>query len=128
LSFDDFHTNSENIYRVEFDAYRGGSRIFQCATAFPKVAPMMKADFPEVDDATRLYLRYGGGVVRYEDVSINEQNLFQAEQNFFSIFSYPILEGVANLDQPNTAVIEKKTARKYFGDQSPIGKRIRFGK
>ncbi|HEY0652950.1 MAG TPA: ABC transporter permease [Chryseosolibacter sp.] len=127
LSFDDFHSKADNIYRVEFDAYRGGSRIFQCATAFPKVAPMMKADFPEVEDATRLYLRYGGGVVRYEDISINEQNLFQAEQNFFSIFSYPIVEGVAKLDQPNTAVIEKKTARKYFGDQNPVGKRIRFG-
>lgn len=127
LSFDDFHTKADNIYRVEYDAYRGGSRIFQCATAFPKVAPMMKADFPEVEDATRLYLRYGGGVVRYEDVSINEQNLFQAEQNFFSIFSYPILDGVARLDQPHTAVVEKKTARKYFGDASPIGKRIRFG-
>jgi putative ABC transport system permease protein len=127
LSFDDFHTKSENIYRVEFDAYRGGERIFQCATAFPKVAPMLKSDFPEVEDATRLYLRYGGGVVRYEDVAINEQNLFQAEQNFFSIFFYPLLEGVAKLDHPNTAIVEKSTARKYFGDQNPIGKRIRFG-
>jgi putative ABC transport system permease protein len=128
LSFDDFHKNSSRIYRVQFNAYRNGEEIFQCATAFPKVAPMMKTDFPEVEDATRLYLRYGGEVIRYQDVSIKEDNLFQAEQNLFSIFSYPIVEGVPKLDQPNTAVVEKNTARKYFGDQNPIGKRIRVGR
>jgi putative ABC transport system permease protein len=127
LSFDDFHTNAERIYRVEFDAYREGKQIFKCATAFPKVGPMMKADFPEVEDVTRLYLRYGGGVIRYEDVAINEKNIFQAEQNFFSIFSYPMVKGVSKLDQPNTAIIEKATARKYFGEADPIGKRVRFG-
>lgn len=127
LSYDDFHAKADHVYRVRFDAYRNGEKIFECATAFPRVAPMLKADFPEVEDATRLYLRYGGGVVRYEDVSIKEDNLFQAEQNFFTIFSYPLLSGQAKLDQPNTAVVEEETARKYFGDADPIGKRIRFG-
>jgi putative ABC transport system permease protein len=127
LSYDDFHVNADRIYRVEFDAYREGKQIFKCATAFPKVAPTMKATFPEIEDATRSYLRYGGGVVRYEDISIKENNLFQAEQNFFSIFSYPLIDGTSKLDQPNTAIVEEETATKYFGDQSPIGKRIRFG-
>lgn len=127
LSYDNFHAQTDRIYRVRFDAYRNGEKIFECATAFPKVAPMLKADFPEVEDATRLYLRYGGGVVRYEDISIKEDNLFQAEQNLFTIFSYQLLSGTAKLDQPNTAIVEEATAKKYFGDADPIGKRIRFG-
>lgn len=127
LSFDDFHENAERIYRVEFDAYRENELIFKSATAFPKVAPMLIADYPEVEDATRLYLRYGGGVVRHEETAIQINDLFQAEQNFFTIFSYPLLDGEAKLDQPNTAIIEEETAKKFFGDASPIGKRVKFG-
>lgn len=127
LSYDDFHEKASRIYRIRYDAYRDNELIFKSATAFPKVAPMLKADFPEVEDATRLFLRYGGGVVQYQDIAIKEDNLFQAEQNFFSIFSYPLLEGTARLNEPNTAIIEKETARKYFGEASPIGKRIKFG-
>ncbi len=126
LSYDDFHTQRDRIYRVRFDAYRNGQKIFECATAFPRVAPMLKADFPEVEDATRLYLRYGGGVVRHDDVSIKENNLFQAEKNFFTIFSYPLVAGENKLDQPNTAIVEEEVARKYFGVENPIGKRIRY--
>lgn len=127
LSYDDFHVNADRIYRIEFDAYRDGEEIFRCATAFPKVAPMLKKDFPEVEDATRLYLRYGGGVVSYGDKSIKENDLFQVEQNFFSVFSYPLIAGTSRLDEPNMAIVEQETARKYFGEEDPIGKRIKFG-
>lgn len=127
LSYDDFHSKASRLYRVQYNFYRDGELVFKSATAFPKVSPMMKADFPEVEDATRLYLRYGGAVVRYNDISIQENNLFQAEQNLFSMFSYPIVEGVAMLDKPNTAMVERTVARKYFGEDSPVGKRIRVG-
>ncbi|MBL0745006.1 ABC transporter permease [Chryseolinea lacunae] len=129
FSYDDFHTHKENIYRVEFDRYREGELVMQCATTFPKVAPALLADYPEVDKACRLYLRYGGGVVRYEDTAIKEDNLFSVEQSFFDVFSYPLLKGDRNtaLKEVNTAVVEEETARKYFGEADPMGKRIRFG-
>jgi putative ABC transport system permease protein len=128
LSFDDFHENGDRVYRVQYDYYRDGERVFQCATAFNNVGPALKADYPEVEDFCRLYLRYGGGVVRYNDISIKEDNVFNADQSFFHIFSYPLIAGDRNtaLKQPNTAVVEEKTARKFFGDENPIGKRIRF--
>jgi putative ABC transport system permease protein len=129
LSYDDFHEHAEDIYRVQYDFYRDGAKVFECATAFPKVGPAMKADFPEVENTCRMFLRYGGGVVRYGDVSIKEDNLFTAEQSFFDLFSYELLAGnrATALKEPNTAVIEEETAKKYFGSEDPLGKRIRFG-
>ena len=129
LSYDDFHEHGQQIYRVQYDQYRDRDLIFQCASVFNKVGPALKADYPEVENFCRLYLRYGGGVIRYEDTSIKEDNIFNADQSFFEMFSYPLVEGDRNtaLKEPNTAVVEEKTAEKYFGSQSPIGKRIRFG-
>jgi putative ABC transport system permease protein len=129
LSYDKFHENKENIYRVEYDYYRDGERVFQSATAFNSVGPGLKADYPEVENYCRMYLRYGGGVVRYNDISIKETNLFNVEQSFFEVFSYQLVAGDRKtaLKEPNTAVVEEETAKKYFGDDNPIGKRIRFG-
>ena len=47
-SFDKFHKESENIYRVRYDAYRNGELMFACAAAVPAVGPAMKNNFPEV--------------------------------------------------------------------------------
>jgi putative ABC transport system permease protein len=129
FSYDDFHTNKENIYRVQYDRYRDNELVLQCATTFPKVAPALLADYPEVQKACRLYLRYGGGVIRYDDIQMKEDNLFTADQSFFDLFSYPLLKGdrATALKEPNTAVVEEQTARKYFGAADPMGKRIKFG-
>ena len=103
--------------------------IFQCASVFNKVGPALKADYGEVENFCRLYPRYGGGVIRYEDISIKEDYIFNADQSFFEMFSYPLISGDRRtaLKAPNTAVVEEKTGQKYFGSQSPIGKWIRFG-
>ncbi|HEX8041256.1 MAG TPA: ABC transporter permease [Chryseosolibacter sp.] len=129
LSYDDFHANAENIYRIQYDFYRDGERVFQCATAFNNVGTNMMKEYPEIENVCRLYLRYGGGVVRYGDISIKEDNVFTADQSFFQIFSYPVIKGDRNtvLKLPHTAVVEAETAKKIFGAEDPIGKRIRFG-
>ncbi|MFZ5973259.1 MAG: ABC transporter permease [Bacteroidota bacterium] len=58
LSYDDFHAHRDRIYRVRFDAYRNGLKIFECATAFPRVAPMLKAEFPEVATAITVFIAF----------------------------------------------------------------------
>ncbi len=129
LSYDQFHENSSNIYRVEYDSYSDGALQFKCATAFPRVGPTMVEEFPEVVNYSRLFLRYGGGVVRYGEVSIKEDYLFQADQNFLDLFSYELVSGdiTTALKEPNTAVVSVEAAKKYFGDEDPIGKNIKFG-
>lgn len=129
LSYDDFHTDAEHIYRVRYDFFRDGERVFKSATAFPKVGPAMQEEFPEVEAYTRLFLRYGGAVIRHEDLSFKEDNLFQADPTILTMFDYPLVQGDRRtaLSEPNTAVVEVETARKYFGDADPMGKRIRLG-
>ena len=129
LSYDQFHVYEENLYRVEYDLRREGELVFKSATSFPKMAPTLKSDFPEIENSCRLYLLYGGSVVRYEDVSIKEDNLFLADQSFLEMFSYPLIQGnrLTALKEPNTALIEEETSRKYFGTENPIGKRIKVG-
>ncbi len=129
LSYDDFHADADRIYRVRYDFFRDGEQVFKCATAFPRVGPTMKEQFPEVEDYARLYLRYGGGVVRIGDRSFDEENLFQADPSFLTMFEYPMLAGDREtaLSEPNTAVISAEAAAKYFGDADPLGQRIRFG-
>ena len=129
LSFDNFHKNGENIYRVKYNYFKDGARVFECATAFNNIGPALKADYPEVENICRLYLRYGGGIVQHEDITMKETNVFIADQSFLEMFSFPIVAGDIHtaLKEPNTAVIEEATAKRYFGDQNPVGKRIRFG-
>ena len=129
VSYDDFHAQGKHIYRVQYNSYDNGVLEFESATAFPRVGPGLKEDYPEVEEYARLFLRYGGGVVRYEDQSFKEDLLFQADPSFLTMFSYPMLRGDHNtaLSEPGTAVISEETARKYFGDEDPLGKRFRFG-
>ncbi|MDX2246494.1 MAG: FtsX-like permease family protein [Bacteroidia bacterium] len=129
LSYDKFHTRLDRIYRVEYDFYKDGEPLFKCATAFPGVGPAAKADFPEVETFTRFLLRYGGGIIRYKDVSIKEDNVFMGEPSLFDVFSYELLEGDPKtvLEKPNTGLIAEDVVEKYFGDEDPIGKRIKFG-
>ena len=49
LSYDDFHEHGQDICRVQYDRYRDRQLLFQCASAFNKVGPALKADYGEVE-------------------------------------------------------------------------------
>ncbi|WNJ18696.1 ABC transporter permease [Pontibacter sp. G13] len=127
-SFDQFHPELDQLYRVQYNSFRDGELQFQCASAFPGVGPSMKEDFPEVEEFSRVFLRYGGGVVKYEEVIMQEENLHHVDPAFFQMFGYKWLEGnpVEAMKSPNMAVIAHDQVEKYFGDESPIGKTITF--
>ncbi|MEM6782153.1 MAG: ABC transporter permease [Bacteroidota bacterium] len=138
-SYDAFHTDGDRIYRVQYDFLRDGETVFQSATAFPKVGPAMIEELPEVEDAARLFLHYGGGVVRVTapseeggpgiERSFAEDFVFTVDPSFLAMFDYPWVAGdrATALDGPGEAVLSVETARKYFGDADPLGQRFRFG-
>ena len=127
LSFDRFNRNADRIVRVVFQANINGGKINE-SNVMPPVARAMKADFPEVEDATRIRV-YGFPKITYKDKTFKDDRLAFVDPNFFSIFTLPLIEGNAKnvLEQPNTLVITKALAKKYFGDEDPVGKTLSFG-
>ncbi|GAB3771968.1 ABC transporter permease [Spirosoma horti] len=122
LSYDRFHKKADRIVRVFFRGSMQGGKMNEAHVMRP-VAQTLKADYPEVQEATRL--RIGGSpFITYGDKSFRDASLVYVDSNFFQVFTFPLLQGDVKtaLVRPNTAVITQDLAHKYFGNADPIGK------
>ncbi len=117
LSYDKFNENRENVYRIERDPF---------CTIAPSFAPLLKKDFPEIDKIARMAGPWNSQVSN-ETNSFIENNICFAEQDIIDILNFKIIEGdrqnALNIDQ---VVISKSIATKYFGNENPIGKKLKF--
>jgi len=126
-SFDEFHQNSDNIYRIRYDGYRNGQRMFACAAAVPAVGPAMKNNFPEVLEYSWAF-PMSGVLTNDQNVSYRERKIQVATPSFLSMLDWGMIVGDSSaLSMPNTIVITESTARKYYGDEDPIGRTLQFG-
>ena len=125
LSYDRYNKKADRIVRVVFRGSINGEKMKE-ANVMPPVAQTLKADYPEVLQATRL--RTDAPLVTYDDKTFKENEFAFADSNFFQVFTLPFLKGDAKtaLTQPNTLVISATTAEKYFGKKDPIGKILSF--
>ncbi len=125
LNYDRFQVNGDRIYRVIMEyAFSGSPASKKGNFTSMKVAPVLKKNFPEIQEAIRMD-KYAT-VVRYKNKVLNEQNFYYADSSFFRVFSFPLLKGNAAtaLNAPNQIVITESTAAKYFGKEDPIGKMV----
>jgi putative ABC transport system permease protein len=126
-SFDEFHQNSDNIYRVRYDGYRNGQRMFACAAAVPAVGPAMKNNFPEVLEYSWAF-PISGVLTNDQNVSYRERKIQIVTPSFLSMLDWGMIIGDSSaLSMPNTIVITESTALKYYGDEDPIGRTLQFG-
>lgn len=126
LSFDRFNKNADRIVRVVFKATMQGGKINE-SHVMPPTAGALKADYPEILEATRL--RHGGKpFVLLHNKIFNDEQLAYVDANFFKVFTLPLIEGSPQtaLVEPYTIVISQTTAEKYFGKTDVIGKTITF--
>jgi putative ABC transport system permease protein len=123
-SYDKFHKNHENIYRVQYNQYKNGESLFKCAAAVPAVGPAMKDNFPEVLEYSRAFPI--SGTVTYKDKSFRESKMQIATPSFIQMLTFPLIIGEADkaLSDVNTVVITEEIAKKYFGDEDPLGKTL----
>jgi putative ABC transport system permease protein len=125
LSFDGFHKNADNIYRVELFGGTGASKQIWESTVAP-IGPLAKQELTDVQDQVRITPNWFFSLYKYKEKAFGEQNVAFADPSLFSVFDFPLVEG--NIAKPfandNSVVITKKTAQKYFGTEDPIGKVI----
>jgi putative ABC transport system permease protein len=124
LSFDRYHENAENIYRVyEKQYYSGGETFLVYATPEP-LSKALKQDIPEIVNSTRLNLFWEKLLVRYGDKVFNETRGYAADPEALEMFTYPFIYGNPEtaLIEPHSIVMTRSMAEKYFGDENPVGK------
>lgn len=126
LSYDRFHDNADRIVRVTWE-YNFGDADNKTAMTGTRVGPEFTRRFPETETYVRL-LKYPR-VLAMQDRMFEEKNFLYADADFFSVFSFPLLEGNPQtvLDAPDKLVITQSMAQKYFGSQAPIGKTVKVG-
>jgi putative ABC transport system permease protein len=128
LSYDKFNKNAGRIYRPTFLGAMNGHDIDGAMTP-AAMGPAAGRDIPEVAGYVRLY-KGGSPVLRYMDKTFSEERFFWADSTIFEVFTLPFVSGNPKtaLTQPNTVVITKSMARKYFGSENPIGKILNMDK
>lgn len=137
-SYDTFHADAERIFRVPLSYLDNGTPVRNSAANHPATGPMLKQDFPEIEQFTRLvktevaspslamsYTNSKGNVTVF-----NETNVFYADDTFFSVFTFSFSDGDpgTSLKKPQSVVLSKPMKTKYFGDEPAVGKSIRLNK
>lgn len=128
VGFDRGYTDADNIYRI-YPSVSVNGNDFTSSMAPPPLAEVMTKEFPEVIQATRIWTYTNLPIVNTEDdveKIINEKNLYQADSNFFEIFSIPMVEGDPKtaLMHPFSLVLTIDAARKYFSEEAYQNKQI----
>jgi putative ABC transport system permease protein len=125
MSYDKFHENFDHIYRLSLRANFGHDPI-DAAVVSPPMGEYVAQHFPEAENFTRLYKPTSAGYFRYGENKFYENNFLYADSAFFSIFSFRILRGNPDiaLSTANSLVLTESAARRYFGDQDPMGKTL----
>jgi putative ABC transport system permease protein len=125
LSYDRFHDDAELIYRVESD-WRPGGNISLASVNYPFVE-VLRTEYPEYPIASS-WRSMGNGTVARGETVFREEDIFYTHQAFFDVFSFRLERGdeATALTDPNTVVLTRETARKYFGDEDPIGQTLQF--
>jgi len=125
-NYDSRQENSNSIYRV---LLQNAQNELSGSATYGPLAESLKSDFPEIKDATRISFYWGYLALSTGERKFNETKTIFADPNFFSLLSFPLKRGDASkcLDSPNSILLSESTAKRYFGENSALGKQIKIG-
>jgi len=124
FNYDGDLPDSDRIFRVI--QKEGESRD---PYTYAPLAQSLVSDFPGIENASRVSFFYGYLACSASENKFNEHSVLFADSGFFGMFSFPMLRGDNSecLKDPTSAVISERAAKKYFGDDDPMGKTLRIG-
>jgi ABC-type antimicrobial peptide transport system permease subunit len=122
LEYDQFHKNTNQIFRVRQKVDLLG---YSPTTSF-LLAGKLKDEFAEVIDAARVQPMDDPIYFKVNNQLMEENNYLFADNSVFQIFTFPLASGNSKLalSNPNSVVINKKIAKKYFGNKNPLGEAL----
>ena len=128
LSFDMFHRDAENMYRlVQYDQQENGT-VRNVAASAPAIGKEAREQFAEITDMCRLSA-FGRVSLGNDPTMRNHERALSADPNFFVFFDFPLIEGDAKsaMQNPDAIVISESIKEKYFGEGPALGKQIWSG-
>lgn len=127
LTYDTYAKHANDIYRVEIQVLGNGNWARYSTVDFG-VGDGIAEAYPEVKSFTRL-TRGFAPYLRYNDIVLKADNMGIADSGFLEFFSIPLLSGNSKLalSEPNQLVVSRDFAKRYFGDEDPMGKVLQSG-
>ena len=128
FNVDKFHEQRKNMYRVMRGFDNNGSKVAVPYLSAPYATALLNDYSGRIKKAVRVMP--STGLVTLGNNSFNEKKILITDSNFFSLFSFPLINGSAAsvLQDPASVVLSETTAKRYFGNQDPIGKIIELDK
>lgn len=130
LEHDKFHANSGRIHRINQTFIWGEDNTYQFASTGPGVAVALQDEVPEFESVVRVHTPGSYLVSSSENPTRNFDNdlILAADSGFFDVFTFPTIHGnhIQGFEDPNTIVLTRDCAVKYFGTADAKGKTMQF--
>jgi len=125
-SYEKFNKESADIVRLRLDSYQQGKLQWKSATSYPAIGPTLKKEYPEVQDFCRLI---DNDMLLSNDernIHFNEKKGYFADQSAIEMLNVQMVKGNPQnaLDATDKIMLSESTAKKYFGDDDPMGKTL----
>jgi len=124
LTYDQHHENADRIYRISSNYVTSGKPLLYAVTS-PALGPRLKEEYPEIEDSVRIF-PLPEMLFCYDDKRLYQERLVLADPSILEVFTHPLLQGNMEtcLKDPNTIVLTETLARRFFGEENPMGKII----
>jgi len=125
LSFDAFHQQKDQIYRLDEVQSFPGMSPQNVALSMPGMGPNLLEEMPEITNFTRFWV-WDNLLYQKEDLQLVIDRTAVVDSTFLEMFDFELLQGDVStvLDKPNSVVITETTAQKLFDDAAVLGEQL----